>query len=94
MQIIQNSQNIRNSKYVSAANPSNKEMNSAKRINENVKNSKINKDTLFKIENSFYALWTTLEIEGFYFSEEEKQVVYDYLMHKITKKQMEVLLDA
>ena len=94
MQIIQNSQNIRNPKYVSAVNPSNKEMNSVKRINEHVKNSKINKDTLFKIENSFYALWTTLEIEGFYFSEEEKQIVYDYLMHKITKKQMEVLLDA
>lgn len=54
----------------------------------------INENTLKKIENSFHALWATLEIEGFYFSNDEKQIVYDYLMHKITKKQMEALLDA
>lgn len=50
--------------------------------------------TLKKIENSFYALWASLELEGLFFSKEEKQIVYDYLMHRITKKQMEELLDA
>lgn len=50
--------------------------------------------TLKKIENSFYALWASLELEGLFFPKEEKQIVYDYLMHRITKKQMEEMLDA
>lgn len=47
-----------------------------------------------KIENAFHSLWASLEIDGLYFSDEVKQIVYDYLMNKITKKEMEDLLDA